>query len=310
VRIFNNIKAFENPQRPVVLTAGTFDGVHIGHRKILTRLKQVADEVGGETVLLTFDPHPRSVLQPDSPMKMLSTLKEKQVLLERFGLDHLIVHPFTKEFSRTSSLEFVRDLLVNSLHVKKLVIGYDHHFGRNREGSFEHLKEFGPVYGFDVEEIEALDVDHVNVSSTKIRNALLEGDLQTASTYLSYDYTISGTVVHGKRLGRSIGFPTANLDVASHQKLIPGSGVYAVNCEVKGRPYHGMLNIGLNPTVNEDDQVRMEVNIFDFNEDIYGENVRVTFKHRIRNEQKFDSVETLRTRLEADRLAALHLLAG
>ncbi len=310
MRIFKNIKAFENPGNPVVLTAGTFDGVHIGHQKILKRLKQVADEVGGETVLLTFDPHPRSVLQPDSPMKMLSTLAEKQLLLERFGLDNLIIHPFTKAFSRTTSLEFVRDLLVNSLHVKKLVIGYDHHFGRNREGSFEHLKEFGPLYGFDVEEIQALDVDHVNVSSTKIRNALLGGDLGTASTYLSYDYTLTGTVMHGKRLGRSIGFPTANLDVTSHNKLIPGSGVYAVDCEVKGKPYHGMLNIGLNPTVNKDDQVRVEVNIFDFNEDIYGKNIRVTFKHRIRDEQKFDTVEELRKQLETDRLAALHMLVS
>jgi len=307
VRVYQHIEEFLKIDRTVVLTTGTFDGVHIGHQKIIKRLREVADQCDGETVLLTFDPHPRSVLQPDAEVKMLTSMEEKIALLERFGLDHLIIHPFSKEFSRTTSLEFVRDLLVTQLGVQKLVIGYDHHFGRNREGSFEHLKEFGPMYGFDVEEIQALDVDHVNVSSTKIRKALLEGDLDTARTYLSYDYSLTGTVVKGKQLGRDLGYPTANIDVAQQTKLIPENGVYAVNCEVNGLTYHGMLNLGTNPTVDNGD-VKLEVHLFQFSGDIYGQRLKVTFKHRIRDEQKFESIEALKKQLESDEASAHRLL--
>ena len=307
MRVYQHINEFQKSEAPVVLTTGTFDGVHIGHQKIIKRLKEVADLCNGETVLLTFHPHPRSVLQPDAALKMLTTMDEKISLLERFGLDHLIIHPFDKAFSRTTSLEFVRDLLVNQLGVQKLVIGYDHHFGRNREGSFEHLMEFGPLYGFDVEEIAALDVDHVNVSSTKIRNALLNGDLDTSRTYLSYDYSITGTVIKGKQLGRNIGYPTANLDIAQQTKLIPSNGVYAVDCEVNGLTYHGMLNLGTNPTVEADGR-KLEVHLFQFSEDIYGQQLKVTFKHRIRDEQKFDSIESLKEQLKLDEATAHRLL--
>lgn len=308
VKVYKHIQEFQKIDAPVVLTTGTFDGVHIGHQKIIKHLREVANQCNGETVLLTFDPHPRSVLQPDAEVKMLTGMDEKIALLERFGLDHLIIHPFSKEFSRTTSLEFVRDLLVNKLGVQKLVIGYDHHFGRNREGSFEHLKEFGPMYGFDVEEIQALDVDHVNVSSTKIRKALLEGDLDTARTYLSYDYSLTGTVVKGKQLGRDLGYPTANIDVVQQTKLIPKNGVYAVICEVNGLAYHGMLNLGTNPTV-DNGGIKLEVHLFQFSNDIYGERLKVTFKHRIRDEQKFESIDALKQQLKSDEATA-HRMFG
>ncbi|NEQ49477.1 MAG: bifunctional riboflavin kinase/FAD synthetase [Leptolyngbya sp. SIO3F4] len=307
MKVFNGIEAFERIPRPVV-TTGTFDGVHIGHQKIIRSLRNVAESVGGESVVLTFDPHPRSVLQPESQIWLLTTLEEKKRLLAEHGIQNLIVHPFTKEFSRITSLEFVRDILVNRIGTHKLVIGYDHHFGRNREGSFEHLMEYGPTYGFEVEEISALDIDKVNVSSTKIRNALLLGDLETARAYLSYDYLLEGTVVPGRKLGRSLGFPTANLDVSHTRKLIPADGVYAVWVEVDHVRYRGMLNIGLNPTVTESGARTIEVNLFDFDRDIYGSQVSVIFKHRIRDEQRFDSVEDLQAQLHQDKETTLRML--
>ncbi|NDH78594.1 MAG: riboflavin biosynthesis protein RibF, partial [Flavobacteriia bacterium] len=210
MKVYQSLAEF-NPLDCAVATTGTFDGVHLGHKKILGQLVQMAHKVGGESVLLTFSPHPRLVLQPDTELKLLTSLEEKIGLLEQTGLDHVIIHPFTKEFSRTPSLEFVREILVNQIGVKQLVIGYDHHFGRNREGSFDHLKEFGPIYGFEVEEIPALDIDAVNISSTKIRSALTEGDVELAATYLGHPYIIGGEVIKGDQIGRTIGFPTANL---------------------------------------------------------------------------------------------------
>lgn len=293
----------------MVVTTGTFDGVHIGHQKIINRLKEVAKLYGGETLILTFHPHPRSVLQPDSDVKMLNSQEEKIALLRKFGIGHLVIHPFSVPFSRKSSLEFVRDILVNSLGTQKLVIGYDHHFGRNREGSFEHLLEYGPIYGFDVEEIQALDVDHVNVSSTKIRNALLKGDLDTARKYLSYDYSLKGTVIEGKKLGRSIGFPTANLDVNTYHKLIPANGVYAVRVDVEGVQYNGMLNIGNNPTFDSYKELHIEVHIFKFDENLYGKEITVFFKHKIRDEKKFETIDALKLQLEEDRNYSMRILA-
>jgi riboflavin kinase/FMN adenylyltransferase len=302
LKVYHHIEEFEGASNAAV-TTGTFDGVHIGHQKILKRLIEVAKKAEGESVLLTFYPHPRMVLQPDVELKMLNSQKEKINRLELAGIDHLIIHPFTKGFSRLSSIEFVRDILVDKIGTKKLVIGYDHHFGRNREGSFEHLVEYGPTYGFDVEEISALDVDHVNVSSTKIRNALIEGDLETASTYLSYDYEFSGKVVKGKQIGRSIGFPTANVDLESSHKLIPADGVYAVQVKIKNSLHYGMLNIGLRPTVSDENTKSVEVNIFDFEEELYDSEITVIFKHRVRDEQRFSSVENLKTQLEKDKQA-------
>lgn len=310
MKVYRSIDSFPTSKCAVV-TTGTFDGVHIGHRKILNRLDEVAKQHNGETVLLTFHPHPRTVLQPDMELKLLTNLDEKISLLESAGLQNLIVHPFTVDFSRTSSLEFVRNLLVNKIGAKHLVIGYDHHFGRNREGSFEHLKEFGPVYGFDVEEISAQDVDQVNVSSTKIRNALNEGDVETAHSFLTYAFHLTGWVVKGDQIGNTIGFPTANIEIKDNNKLIPADGVYAVRAilpQKGGKLVDGMCNIGHRPTVHGTER-RIEVNLFEFDEDIYGEKVIVQFFHRIRSEQKFESVDELKTQLHRDELEARSLLS-
>ncbi len=305
--MITDIEKLEKLKYPVV-TAGTFDGVHLGHRRIIERLHEIAKAGKGETVVLTFHPHPRIVLHPDdNDLRLLSTQEEKIKHLERMGVDHLIIHPFTRTFSRLSSLQFVRNLLVNKIGTKKLVIGYNHHFGRNREGSFSHLKEFGPLYGFGVEEIPAIDVDNVEVSSTKIREALKAGDTETAETLLGYPYTIQGIVVKGKQLGKTIGYPTANLEIQDKYKLIPADGVYAVNVERHGRVYGGMMNIGMNPTVNGT-QRKIEVNVFDFEGSLYGETLKVTFCKRIRDEKKFPDLEALKKQLDADKKKSLKLL--
>lgn len=307
MKVYRGIEAFEKVKNPV-LTTGTFDGVHIGHQKIIQQLKDVAQTNNGETVLLTFSPHPRQVLNPDSKVHLLNTQEEKIRKLRDAGIDHLIIHPFTKEFSRTTSVVFVRDIIVNSIGTKHLVIGYDHHFGRNREGSFEHLKEFGPLYGFDVQEISALDVDHVNVSSTKIRNALASGDIRTANTYLSYNYNLTGKVIGGQKLGRKINFPTANIEVSDSAKLIPGNGAYAVRIGVKGIWYNAMLNIGTRPTINGPEHESIEAHIFNFGRDIYGEEVKVEFIEHLRPEKKFANLEDLKKQLYLDKQKTLNLL--
>jgi len=311
VKIYYSIEDFQNVSFPV-LTTGTFDGVHLGHKTILDKLKSVARENDGESVLLTFSPHPRIVLFPDqNDLKLLTTREEKIELLERYGVDHLIIHPFTKEFSRLRSVEFIRDLLVNQLQIKKLIIGYNHHFGRNREGSLEHLLECGPVYGFDVEEIPAADIDNVNISSTKIRKALNNGDLSTAKSYLGHDYSLAGEVVKGERRGTDIGYPTANIQIDNPIKLIPANGVYAVYITVADTQYQAMMNIGVRPTVTENSnspERTIEINIFDFDQDIYGEPVRVTMVEKIRDEAKFDSVKELAIQLADDKESALNLL--
>ena len=291
-----------------VATTGTFDGVHLGHRKILSQLVTKAREVGGESVLLTFSPHPRLVLQPDVELELLSSEKEKIALLEKTGLDHLIIHPFTKEFSRTQSLDFVREYLVNTIGVKHLVIGYDHHFGRNREGSFEHLKEFGPIYGFEVEEITALDIDQVNVSSTKIRNALGQGNVELANNYLGSNYSISGKVVKGDQIGRTIGFPTANIECDFSHKLLPADAVYAGWLHVNGERYAAMANLGARPTVKSD-QRKLEVHCIGIEIELYGADVRFELTHHLRAIQEFDNLEELKNQLATDKSKALMLLA-
>lgn len=306
MKVYTNIDDFKGVKNSIV-TTGTFDGVHLGHQKLISRLKDVAKGASGETVLLTFSPHPRMVLFPDdNELKLLNSIPEKIELLERYGVDHLIIYPFTKEFSRLTSTEFVRNILVNSIQTKRLVIGYNHHFGRNREGSFEHLKEYGPLYGFEVEEIPAKDIDHIQISSTKIRNALLIGDIKTATTYLGHEYTLTGTVVKGKQLGRTIGFPTANIQVNDNYKLIPGDGVYAVKVKYKSNFYGGMLNIGNNPTV-EGKGKSIEVNIFDFDKAIYGDEVTIYFIGRLRDEVKFNNLDELKEQLAKDKKESLSL---
>lgn len=286
-----------------VLTIGTFDGVHKGHQKIIERLNKEAEMIGGESVLFTFYPHPRMVLYPESHgLKLIQTQAEKIDKLRSIGLQNVIVHPFTKDFSRLTALEFVRDYLVNKLHVKKLVIGYDHQFGKNREGSLSFLKEICDTYGFEVIEIEAQEIDEVNISSTKIRNAIIDGEMSLATEYLGGPFELNGTVVEGEKLGRTIGYPTANIDINSEVKLIPKTGVYAVEVVMNnGVKRHGMLNIGKNPTVGTiNDNTSIEVHIFDLNEDIYGQNITLKLIERFRDEHKFESLDNLQSQLKND----------
>ncbi|MEM9053486.1 MAG: bifunctional riboflavin kinase/FAD synthetase [Bacteroidota bacterium] len=309
MEVYHHVSEF-NPKSGTIVTVGTFDGVHIGHKTILKRIIELARERKEESALLTFWPHPRLVLFPDdNELKLLSTLEERIELLDRAGLDHLIIHPFTKEFSRITALEYVRDILVRDLNVSKLVIGYDHHFGRNREGNLNQLKMMAPDYGFEVEEISAQEIDDVNVSSTKIRNALFDGDLARANEFLGYEYTVTGKVVEGEKIGRTIGFPTANVEPAESFKLIPGNGVYSVAVRFEGAHYKGMANLGKRPTVNESEDSILEVNLFDFSGDLYGKEIEVTFVNRIRDEIKFESLDQLKAQLENDANVALHQLS-
>lgn len=308
MKVYTNIQEFKSTKN-VVVTIGTFDGVHLGHKVIINQLKKAAQELGGESVLLTFFPHPRMVVFPDdNELKLLNTIEERKELLEKAGIDHLIIHPFSKAFSRLTALEFVRDILVNRLNVKKVVIGYDHHFGRNREGSFEDLIEFGEVYGFSVEEIPAQDIQQINVSSTKIRTSLLAGEIHAATQFLGYPYFINGTVVKGDKIGREIGFPTANIKPDETYKLIPKKGVYAVKVIVNKKEYEGMLNIGIRPTLKGINET-IEVNIFDFDEEIYGQKIRVKFYERIRDEQPFEDLNELKNQLNIDKSKTIQIFS-
>lgn len=301
MKVYNSIEEFKTSNKTAV-TTGTFDGVHSGHKVIIDQLKRAAETIGGESVILTFFPHPRMVLYPDdTDLRLLNTINERITMLEKTGIDHLIIHPFSKEFSRLSSTEFVRDILVNKLNVGKLVIGYDHHFGRNREGSFEHLEELAPIYDFQVEEISAQEIQQVNISSTKVRNSLLNGEIYAANQFLGYNYFIKGTVVDGEKTGRTIGFPTANINISEWYKLIPTNGVYAVKVNFKTNTFYGMLNIGSRPTLNKNNIESIEVNIFNFDSDIYGQEIEIEFIERIRDEQKFENITALKTQLKLDK---------
>lgn len=307
MNIYHGIEDFKKLDYAVV-TSGTFDGVHIGHQIILNRLKEVARNNHGETVLITYWPHPRLVLYPEqTDLQLLNTFEEKAELLRKEGIDHLLRIPFTKEFASTSSESFIRNLLVEKIGTKKLVIGYDHRFGKNREGSFEHLKANAPKYGFEVEEIPRQDVDDVAVSSTKIRNALQEGKVAEAAHLLGRPYVIRGRVVTGEKIGRMIGFPTANIEIDFKHKLIPAEGAYAVRVERDNQFYNGMLNIGYRPTVGGLSRT-IEVNIFNFDEDIYGENLCIHFIDHIRKEIKFHDIDELKEQLKQDQKKAAELL--
>ncbi len=291
-----------------IVSQGTFDGVHLAHKKIIERLKQIASIKNGETVIITFEPHPRIVLLTlDHGLQLLSTLNEKINLLEKAGVDHLIILPFTKEFSRLSSEQFIRNILVNKLKTNTLVIGYDHRFGKNREGSFEHLKTSASLYGFEVEEIPEQDIDEIAVSSTKIRQALLNNDIQTAQKYLGNSYSLEGKVIKGKQLGRTIGYPTANIEVENLYKLIPQDGVYAVWVWYNKARFGGMLNIGNNPTIKDKGR-SIEVNIFNFDKEIYTENLKIEFVSKLRNEEKFNGLDALKNQLHLDKQNALAIL--
>lgn len=292
-----------------VITIGTFDGVHIGHKLILERLINDARIHNRVAAVLTFFPHPRMVLQKDTDLKLLNTIDEKKKILEEFGLDYLIIQPFTKTFSRLSATAFVRDMLVNALHAKKVIIGYDHRFGRNRNANIKDLIAFGNALDFEVEEIPAQEIEAVAVSSTKIRNALLEGDVATANSYLGYAYMLTGEIKRGKGLGKQLGFPTANLHIKENYKLIPRNGAYVVQSQLNGKTVFGMMNIGYNPTVDGQEQ-SIEINFFDFEEDLYDQNIQVDILKWIREEQKFNSLEELKAQLRRDKKEALSVISG
>ncbi len=296
-----------NNERASVVTIGTFDGVHIGHKAILNRLVSTAKQENLDSVLLTFFPHPRMVLQSDSDIKLINTLSEKKDLLEQTGLDHLVIHPFTHAFSRLTALEYVRDILVNKLHAKKIIIGYDHRFGRNRTANIEDLREFGKTYGFEVLEISAQELDDVAVSSTKIRNALRAGDIETANSYLGYSFMLSGTVVKGKAIGRTMQYPTANLQLDESYKLIPKNGVYVVKSTINDKEVFGITSIGTNPTVGGT-QKTIETFFLDFNDDLYGKTLKLDFLSHIRDEITFLSIDALKDAIREDETIAREFL--
>ncbi len=290
-----------------VVTIGTFDGVHIGHQKIIERLVNAAKANNLESAILTFFPHPRMVLQKDSEIKLINTIEERKEILRASGVDHLIIHPFTQQFSRLSAQEFVRDILVNKLKAKRVIIGYDHRFGRNRTADINDLREFGETYGFEVEEISQQEIEAVTVSSTKIRKALLEGRVERANRYLSYPFALEGKVVKGKGLGREFEFPTANLEVAESYKLIPKNGVYVVRSVIEGFTFFGMMSIGTNPTVGGTEKT-IETYFFDFEGDLYGKHLKIELLTRIRDEKKFESVEGLKIALKQDRAFSMQYI--
>ncbi|MEO5777928.1 MAG: bifunctional riboflavin kinase/FAD synthetase [Flavobacterium sp.] len=302
MKIFNSIKSFSSA-KPTIVTIGTFDGVHLGHRKILEQITKSAHDLNCESLVLTFFPHPRMVLQADTEMKQLNTLNEKTELLNGLGIDNLVVHPFDKEFSRLTAEEFVKEVLVGVFKIKKIIIGYDHRFGRNRTANIDDLISFGETYGFEVEQISAEEINEVSISSTKIRNALLEGDIELATTYLGYNYSLSGVVSKGKQLGRTIGYPTANIKIEEDYKLIPLNGVYVAKSIINEKTVFGMMNIGTRPTVDGTSQT-IEINFFDFKQDLYGQKITVSLLHRMRSEQKFESVDALKNQLNKDKVMA------
>lgn len=298
MNVFKSVNSFKSKNKTIV-TLGTFDGMHIGHQAILNKLKLHKQMYGYETVVLTFFPHPRMVLKTDNKISLLNTIDERIHLIDQFGIDHLVVQEFTQDFANLSAEDFVKNILVDQFNIGKIIIGYDHRFGKNRSADIHDLIKFGNKYHFDVEQISAEELNNVSVSSTKIRKALNEGDVALAKTCLGYPYMITGTVVTGKQLGRTIGYPTANIKVNEDYKLIPAIGVYVVGVTLKNKEYYGMLSIGTNPTVGGTEQT-IEVNIFDFKEDIYAQEITVYFLEKIRDEEHFASLDLLITALKSD----------
>lgn len=298
MKTYHSASTYKN-NRLSVVTIGTFDGVHIGHKTILNRLVETAKKENLDSVVLTFFPHPRMVLQQNSDIKLINTIAERTDLFQKTGIDHLIIHPFTEEFSRLTALEYVRDILVKNLRAKKIIIGYDHRFGRNRNANIADLKKFGKTYHFEIEEISAKELDDVAISSTKIRRALDAGDIETANTYLGYEFMISGEVVKGNAIGRTIKYPTANLNLQETYKLVPKNGVYIVQAFIEGKKTYGITSIGTNPTVGGK-QKTIETHFLDFNKDLYGKHITIEFLKFIRDEKTFKSVEFLRREIIKD----------
>ena len=306
LKIFNSIQSF-NATKPTIVTIGTFDGVHLGHQKIVAQITKNAHALNCESLVLTFFPHPRMVLQEGTEMKQLNTLNEKIALLDNLGIDNLVIHPFDKEFSRLTAEEFVKKVLVDVFKIKKIIIGHDHRFGRNRTATIDDLINFGETYGFVVEQISAEEINEVSISSTKIRNALLEGNIELATNYLGYDYSLTGIIFKGKQLGRTIGYPTANITIEEDYKLIPNNGVYIAKSVLNGKTVFGMMNIGTRPTVDGTKQT-IEINFFDFKQDLYGQKITISPLHRMRSEQKFESLDALKNQLEKDKKTALSFI--
>lgn len=304
MKIYTSLQEFTSTKKTIV-TLGTFDGVHLGHTVILDRICNIAKQENLESVVLTFFPHPRLIVSNDSEIKLLNTMAEKAKLLEQKGIQNFIIHPFDKLFSELSPSEFVKQILIKQLNIQKIIIGYDHKFGKNRAADFNDLIAFGNEFGFDVEEIPAKQVDEVSVSSTKIRNSLLEGNISLANDYLGYSYMLSGIVVKGNQLGRTIGFPTANIQISENYKLIPKNGVYMVTTILNNKIIFGMMNIGVKPTLGEN-LLSIEVHLLHFSEDIYGHKIQVNVMERLREEQKFESFEVLKSQLEIDKANTLH----
>lgn len=296
-------------ESPTIVTIGTFDGVHLGHQKILSRLQQLKQRHGLKTVVLTFEPHPRKILDPDNKdLKLLTLIDEKLDMLENYGVDVAVVYPFDKDFSNIEAVDYIETILLKSLQVKYLVIGYDHHFGRKRGGNISLLQELKGRYNYEVEEIDALDIDKSAISSSRIRRSLEQGHINMANNFLGHNYFLYARVIHGKKLGRTIGYPTANLQIDSQDKLIPKKGVYFVSVVVKGNAYYGMMNIGINPTTDTSLDLKIEVNIFDFEEDIYKQTIRINFLSYIREEKKFASIDELKTAIDNDKRKCMSLI--
>lgn len=308
MKIFHSINEFHSNKKTIV-TLGTFDGVHIGHTEILKKLTQNTHDGEFESTVLTFFPHPRTVLQGKSDLKLLNTINEKISLLENIGIENLIIHPFDEKFAELSAEEFAKTILVDQLQVQKIIIGYDHRFGKNRTADINDLISFGTQYGFEVEQISAKEIDAISISSTKIRNALELGDIDLANQYLGYSYFLSGTVVKGKQLGRIIGFPTANIKLDEDYKLVPKNGVYIVCAKIEDQLVNGMMNIGFNPTV-EGKNKTIEVHLFDFNSDLYNHKIKISIIHPIRSEQKFESVAVLKQQLIKDKEFSIQYLSN
>lgn len=299
MEIIHHLENFPSKKGSIV-TIGTYDGVHLGHQKIIKNIVDQAKNSNMDSVVFTFDPHPRVVLSKSNDLKLIQTIAERSDRLEKTGLDYLIIHPFDKAFSRMSAFEFVRDVLVNQLHVQKLIIGYDHHFGKNREGNIDQLREYAHMFEFEVEEIPALDIDEVSVSSTKIRQALSEGKIEKANSYLGYPFSIEGEVVKGNQIGKGLGFPTANLKINDPLKQLPKSGAYIVESEIDNRTYLGMLNIGFRPTIDGRD-ISIEVYFENLDQDLYGQKIKLNFIRFLREEKRFESLEKLKEQLAKDR---------
>lgn len=304
MKVFNSINDFTTSKKTIV-TLGTFDGVHFGHNAILDKICRVANSEGLESVILTFFPHPRLVVSNNYDIKLLNTIEEKTVLLEKKGIQNFIIHPFDKTFSELSPREFVTQILVEKLNIQKIIIGHDHKFGKDRAADFNDLINFGKEFGFEVEEISAQQINEVSVSSTKIRNSLLEGNISLANEYLGYPYVLTGNVVKGNQLGRTIGFPTANIEIPEDYKLIPKNGVYVVTANVSNKTVFGMMNIGVKPTLGEN-KLSIEVHLLNFDQDIYNQKIQVNILERLRDEQKFESFDALKSQIEIDKQNTIH----